>query len=1038
MSSLGDESKSVSVEAGLWEVPSLADPIRMRPANAIVPPNLGSPQLPFSSLPWEDFERLLWMVMHDVEGLRDARIYGTRGQTQHGLDVVALTPGKSGVALQAKRYEKFTAKDLDKAVQKFTSSTRPFSVGRLIIAASPAVQDTGTVKSLARHRESLVPLAIDFWDAVELSRMLKDRPQIVIDFFGIPMAERFCVPFTLAPKALPPVHVVRIGEAIAVTPESLTGADKRFVEAKRPETAPAEALALIEEGQKLLRDAGFKAHAAKLTSERARILAQIGRIDEGARELLDELWTALDRGQTLSAQATRNRLEELAEIESESAASPIFRAVAQTAIGLYFDPLADLPEASTLRVGSKHDQLRLAVLAGEIALANDNLEWLNSALPHLTEISGDESTDFIWRTRLRLIIAETTSEWKLLLGEARKLKLGHQLKSLVSARYARYCANAEQFEEADECWEDACGAASLAERWEDASTYVLNRRALSSRWKPFVPDDLLSLEIALSDMGPSTPILPVAARASEAALDALRKGDLRQAAIAGQRALRDTVARADWNGENRARQVLAAILIEADEPRLAARHLARAGAVNEIDELGRNYPNKFIDILSDLDGRNYWTVGAVYRLIAAQADLVPDGEVERIANLAVAELRAAETYSRTDAYPSNSSRYLNAVKALAGIAHRTSEQVAESILAHFERQDPVAPGHYRYHDNDEAGVVSRILSSRPSLAHRAITHLLPLLDRGQGSRQSAVLESVRDNMPIARELLTTMAASGSSWASTELALAEPVNTDPIVAQQALDRLSSRRTKVPGVISYGTGAVRDSLLVGNISSIEASKAVGELLARAEDLDEPAENRGDYLVAASNLATATEGKRRRKLFEQALRLATAPTPLEAMASDGYFSHKLSPVQIGGSSIDTHGQAVLLASSLAMDQEHRVRVRNAVHSLLGRESDYWPARALQRLGDSVNDDLPFLAGQGWAIRCLAALHWPKVCDPAHLGARLAHDPDVRVRQALAQAVGQEQFSSKLQSVRAILAEDAAHSVRAALGVDPRSDSI
>jgi hypothetical protein len=68
--------------------------------------------LPFRALSWEDFERLQWRVMRDVEGLRHAQLYGDRGQAQLGLDIVALAPDSAGVALQSKQYKRFGAADL--------------------------------------------------------------------------------------------------------------------------------------------------------------------------------------------------------------------------------------------------------------------------------------------------------------------------------------------------------------------------------------------------------------------------------------------------------------------------------------------------------------------------------------------------------------------------------------------------------------------------------------------------------------------------------------------------------------------------------------------------------------------------------------------------------------------------------------------------------------------------------------------------------------------------------------------------------------
>jgi hypothetical protein len=104
--------------------------------------------LPFNRMTWENFEKLQWEVMRDVEGLRDARIYGERGQEQFGLDVVALAADRSGVALQSKKYQKFGPAQLRAAVKKFQATVRPFEVQRLIIGVSREVTSTAAMNML--------------------------------------------------------------------------------------------------------------------------------------------------------------------------------------------------------------------------------------------------------------------------------------------------------------------------------------------------------------------------------------------------------------------------------------------------------------------------------------------------------------------------------------------------------------------------------------------------------------------------------------------------------------------------------------------------------------------------------------------------------------------------------------------------------------------------------------------------------------------------------------------------------------------------
>ena len=77
-------------------------------------------ELPFLDIGWENFECLLERILEDVEGLRHVRRYGTPGQSQNGIDIIAKDSYGKTVALQSKRYQKFSASNIRKAVQKFS------------------------------------------------------------------------------------------------------------------------------------------------------------------------------------------------------------------------------------------------------------------------------------------------------------------------------------------------------------------------------------------------------------------------------------------------------------------------------------------------------------------------------------------------------------------------------------------------------------------------------------------------------------------------------------------------------------------------------------------------------------------------------------------------------------------------------------------------------------------------------------------------------------------------------------------------------
>lgn len=1023
-----------------WLAMPLDSPLCRGPEAPVAAPVLGRlDSLPFGLLTWEDFERLQWRTMRDVLGLREAQIYGDRGQAQYGLDVVALAVDGSVVALQSKRYQRFGPADLDAAVEKFQATDRPFSVDHLIIGVGCDAKSTKFVERLAELRRAVKPLKLDVWDRTELSGLLKNVPEIVIEFFGMPTAEAFCLPFELAPTLVPTADAVRVREALARTPEAVTGAQDQLDEADQAVDDPSRALDLVESAQAKLRSGGFHGHAAHHESRRTGLLVALGRSGDAARQILEEFWAALDRGLTTTAQAARHRLAELSRSEQNSRVDEAL-VVADVAIALYFNPLAQLPTSAKLLLGDTRDQVRLAVLAAEIALADDQKEWLTGALPTLRLLSGEATADSLLSTRLRLLVAECTDDWTDLLGDARRLRLGHALGALVAARYARYCAIRERFAEADMLWDEAAGDACLAKNWADASTWVFSRRAFRNRWQPFTGEQFLPMQTALSAMGPSAPLVDVDGGAYEDALEQLRGGKLRAAAISAQRALRDAVTTSDWVGEGKARRVLAAILGASGEPERAAAHLIRAGDVTALEELGREWSSHFLDVSADLAAGNYWTVGAAYRLLAIQADLIPDDLVPLIAARAVEELEAMDAGRLVDLQSFGTSRYLGAMRVLAGVTHRVTETQAATVLAHFRQQPPVEINHYRFHDESEAIATARIASAWTGLRDAAVRHLVALLARSQTARNDTTLDVVERYLDLARADLQTLAVDGNRWAKEMLAVDDPAAVSGEDVEAAFERLSRPLVHVPGVFTRGTGAIGDSLLIGGADPSRLAEVIAELLRRAEDSHVGSADRNDYLLAAANLAPEVGKTDRERLFDAALRIAISSPPSLHDDFEGGFTHELGGMRIRRSDQDSRNRALYLAARLAGDQDQRDAVKRQSYALLGdgTESDYWPTRALQVLGPALREDIGFLAGQGWALRSLAGIIWSESGDSDHVGLRLADDPDVRVRRSLARALAGAVPAAYQIQAREHLEQDPCYSVRMAVrGADEPTEA-
>lgn len=995
--------------------------------------------LPFDTLSWSDFESLQWWVLRDVEGLRHAQIYGDPGQNQRGLDIVALAADDSGVALQSKRVKKFGPADLTGAVEAFRQTTRPFDVSRFILGVSREVRSTQTIDRLRQFQEELRPIELELWDQRVLSYKLKDAPQIVIEYFGNEIAEIFCDQFTVGRKTVPAADVMAIRQAIARTPEVVTGAGEKISQATtQAETDPIAALALVEEAQEALTKAGFAGHAAKHETLRASLLVAVGRGAEATRRQLDQLWIALDHGQTTSADMAYQGVSKFAgQANSEEARKHL--AVADRALDLYNNPLASVPCLTDLLTGDPLDRARLAALAGETALAAGDHQWLKMSAVLLQGLAADlpvTTQNDTLRTRLRILSAEGCDGWTSVLDDARKLKLDSEVVALVQARYARHLALNQKFEGADASWDEATNNACLAAHWTDASRWVFSRRAFRNCWKPFTSNELLPIETALSTRGPDQSVLPRMENALEYAYGRLANDKLRSAAITAQRALRDAVTLSDWEGERQARRLLAEVLRASGEHLMAANHLVLAGEINALKRLGAECPTRFLDVTPYLDATPWWVVGAAYRLIAAQADLVPDDLVPLIADRVLADLEAASGRTLIDLSRFTGSRYLGAIAALAGISERLSLAQADHALSYFEGQPPLDPGQYRFQDKDEAMTVAGILTTHVKLEDRALTHLVGLLGRSSGSRNATTSQAVIDRIPQARTLLGELAEMGITWARETLDSEYPEKASDAQLQEARARLEEPLTHDPGVLTIGSasGSIPDSILVRTLPEPDQQAALSQLIERGGDPYVSSSDRAQYLIAASNLRPPTDETERTRLFSRALTLVLSPPEYVEDTLNAPLGHPLGAFRVNGIR-DSRGQAAHLAATLASTTHEKERVRAAVLGLIGDEtvSEVWATHALQRLGATMAPDVGFLSGLDWALRSFSATLWAKTTQPEPVGYRLATDADVRVRRTFAmqlvlrQAEDERAFSSSSSSDTH--ADQRRHETRAAI---------
>lgn len=150
--------------------------------------------LPVGELDPADFERLCLALAREDGEPEACRLYGTRGQAQDGIDLYARLRNGRYATYQCKRYEKVIGSDIRNAVAAFREGDWLRRSERFVFCTSHAAVRTEHTEEIERQTCALRDddVAFEVWDAEELSRRLKMRPRIVLDFFGRPWVDAFC------------------------------------------------------------------------------------------------------------------------------------------------------------------------------------------------------------------------------------------------------------------------------------------------------------------------------------------------------------------------------------------------------------------------------------------------------------------------------------------------------------------------------------------------------------------------------------------------------------------------------------------------------------------------------------------------------------------------------------------------------------------------------------------------------------------------------------------------------------------------------
>lgn len=175
--------------------------LRAEPEGGTVPPpvEVRAGRLPFLARGWKNFERLCCRLAGASGLVEKARVYGTPGQKQYGIDILVRLNDGAYEVWQTKRYETARPGDIDRAVEIFLAHAWAEKARRLVLAFACPLESTGINDAIERGRAQLGARNIVFepFDAGDLTNELIIQPEIIDDFFGRAWVERVCPPEAL-------------------------------------------------------------------------------------------------------------------------------------------------------------------------------------------------------------------------------------------------------------------------------------------------------------------------------------------------------------------------------------------------------------------------------------------------------------------------------------------------------------------------------------------------------------------------------------------------------------------------------------------------------------------------------------------------------------------------------------------------------------------------------------------------------------------------------------------------------------------------
>jgi hypothetical protein len=163
-------------------------------------------------------------------------MYGKRGQAQKGIDLYARLSNGRYATYQCKRYEEVLDSDIRNAVAKFREGDWLTKSERFVFCTSHPTVRTDHNEEIELQAGTLQAdgVAFEIWDAEELSRLLKTRPRVVLDFFDRPWVEAFCTESLVDRDRLDAAEIARLRARLREFYDGLFARHDRLVTDETP------------------------------------------------------------------------------------------------------------------------------------------------------------------------------------------------------------------------------------------------------------------------------------------------------------------------------------------------------------------------------------------------------------------------------------------------------------------------------------------------------------------------------------------------------------------------------------------------------------------------------------------------------------------------------------------------------------------------------------------------------------------------------------------------------------------------------------